>query len=164
MDLPFYREYELPWSNQSSQERSFRRLTGIVFAVLFVLSAIWPFLPTPEVDPSQEEIPPRFAKLLLEQQPPPPPPPKPKEPEGRNRIPSRNRSLSRLQKMSRNRSPIPKCRLLPSRPEKTATVEKPPISQRRERSMSCPDGLQRSAPKAATSSASALSRASSTAR
>ncbi len=82
MDLPYYREYELPWSDDSGQERKFRRLLGIVFAIFLVLSIVWPFIPTPEVDPNEmEEISPRIAKLLLEQRPPPPPPPKPKEPE-----------------------------------------------------------------------------------
>ena len=82
MDIPYYREYELPWSNSSGQERKFRRLLGIVFAVLFALSIVWPFIPTQEIDPSEiEEISPRIAKLLLEQRTPPPPPPKPVEPE-----------------------------------------------------------------------------------
>lgn len=81
MDLPFYREYDLPWTNNTGQEAKFRRLLGMVLAALFVLSAVWPFIPTPEVDPYDvQEIPPRIAKLLLEQKP-PPPPPKPPEPE-----------------------------------------------------------------------------------
>ncbi|MDH3336947.1 MAG: TonB family protein [Gammaproteobacteria bacterium] len=81
MDLPFYREYELPWSAAAGQERKFQRLLGIVFLVTLALSLVWPFIPTPERDPNEvEEIPPRIAKLLLEQKP-PPPPPKPKEPE-----------------------------------------------------------------------------------
>jgi TonB family protein len=47
----------------------------------FFLGVIWPWIPTPEKDPYEvEEIPPRIAQLLLEQQP-PPPPPKPPEPE-----------------------------------------------------------------------------------
>ena len=82
MDIPYYREYELPWNSHSGQERRFRRLLGQVFATLLVLGILWPWIPTPEVDPNEiEEIPPRIAKLLLEQKPPPPPPPKPKEPE-----------------------------------------------------------------------------------
>ncbi len=75
MDIPYYREYELPWTQNSGQERRFRRILGIVFAAVFVLGLLWPFLPTSEIDPYEvEEIPPRIAKLLLEQQPPPPPP------------------------------------------------------------------------------------------
>jgi len=82
LDLPFYREYELPWTAGAGQERKYQRLLGIVFLVTLALSIVWPFIPTPERDPNEvEEIPPRIAKLLLEQRPPPPPPPKPKEPE-----------------------------------------------------------------------------------
>ena len=82
MDLPFYREYQLPWTNSSGQERTFRRLLRIVFAAVFALGIIWPWIPTMEPDPDDVmEIPPRIAKLLLEEKPPPPPPPKPKEPE-----------------------------------------------------------------------------------
>jgi len=82
LDIPYYRDYELPWTNESGQERRFRRLLAQVFAVMLALSLVWPWLPTPEVDPNQvEEISPRIAKLLLEQKPPPPPPPKPVEPE-----------------------------------------------------------------------------------
>ena len=82
MDLPFYREYELPWTNSSGQERKFRRLLAVIFAVTFVLGIVWPWIPTMEPDPNDAmKIPPRIAKLLLEDKPPPPPPPKPKEPE-----------------------------------------------------------------------------------
>ncbi len=82
MDLPFYREYELPWSTGNRQERKYHRLLGIVFATVLVLSLVWPFIPTPELDPNEViEIPPRIAKLLLEQKPPPPPEPVEPEPE-----------------------------------------------------------------------------------
>jgi protein TonB len=81
LDIPFYREYTLPWSSYGGQERKFRRLLGIIMAATFFLSVVWPWIPTPEKDPNViEEIPPRIAKLLLEQRP-PPPPPKPVEPE-----------------------------------------------------------------------------------
>jgi TonB family protein len=54
----------------------------IVMGAALFLSLVWPWIPTPEKDPNDiDEIPPRIAKLLLEQQPPPPPPPKPPEPE-----------------------------------------------------------------------------------
>lgn len=81
MDLPFYREYELPWTSDSSQERKFQRLLKIIFIGVAALSLVWPFIPTPEPDPNDVmEIPPRIAQLLLEARPPPPPPPEP-EPE-----------------------------------------------------------------------------------
>ena len=82
MDLPFYREYELPWTTGQGQERKFRRLLGIVFLICAVLGLVWPFIPVPEPDPYDvEEIPPRIAQLLLEEKPLPPPPPPPKEEE-----------------------------------------------------------------------------------
>ena len=83
MDLPFYREYELPWTSGQGQERKFRRLLGIIFLVCLALGLVWPFIPVSEPDPNEiVEIPPRIAKLLLEEKPLPPPPPPPKaEPE-----------------------------------------------------------------------------------
>ena len=76
MDLPFYREYELPWTTGRSQDKKFQRLLGIVFLVCGVLSLVWPFIPVPEPDPNEIiEIPPRIAQLLLEEKPLPPPPP-----------------------------------------------------------------------------------------
>ena len=80
MDLPFYRKYELPWSADDDQERKFRRLLRTIFLATLALSLVWPFIPTPEPDPNDiVEIPPRIAKLILEQR--LPPPPKPVEPE-----------------------------------------------------------------------------------
>ena len=81
MDIPYYREFELPWSTGAGQDAKFRRLLTLVFAAALFVGVIWPWLPSPEVDPYVEEIPPRIAKLLLEQKPPPPPPPQVREPE-----------------------------------------------------------------------------------
>ncbi len=82
MDLPFYREYDLPWTTGRDQEKRFQRLLGIIFLICVLLSAVWPFIPVPEPDPFDvEEIPPRIAELLLEEEPLPPPPPPEPEPE-----------------------------------------------------------------------------------
>ena len=82
MDLPFYREYELPWTSDSSQERKFQRLLGAIFLIVMVLGIVWPFLPAPEPEFDEAmEIPPRIAQLLLEEKPLPPPPPPEPEPE-----------------------------------------------------------------------------------
>lgn len=82
MDLPFYREYDLPWTTESGQERKFQRLLGTIFLVVAVLGLVWPFIPTPAPDPYEvEEIPPRIAQLLLDEKPLPPPPPPPREEE-----------------------------------------------------------------------------------
>ena len=109
MDLPFYREYNLPWTSTSGQERKFRRLLAIFMAVTFFLGLVWPWIPTPEKDPYEvDEIPPRIAKLLLEQQAPPPPPP--------NRNPNRSRKKHhRSRNLHLSRNPRPSRKLI-SRP------------------------------------------------
>jgi len=82
VDLPFYREYDLPWTSDSNQERKFQRLLKSIFIGVAALSLVWPFIPTPEPDPYEIiEIPPRIAQLLLEEKPLPPPPPPEPEPE-----------------------------------------------------------------------------------
>ena len=76
MDLPFYREFDLPWTTGQSQDKKFQRLLGIIFLICMVLSILWPFIPVPERDPFDiDEIPPRIVQLLLEEKPLPPPPP-----------------------------------------------------------------------------------------
>jgi TonB family protein len=75
LDLPYYREFDLPWTTGQSQDKKFQRLLGIIFLICAVLSIVWPFIPVPERDPFDvDEIPPRIAQLLLEEKPLPPPP------------------------------------------------------------------------------------------
>jgi protein TonB len=85
VDLPFYREYDLPWTADVDMERKFRRQLGIAFLLVVVLSVVWPFIPTPDPAPYDvEDIPPRIAELMLEEKPLPPPPepePEPEQPE-----------------------------------------------------------------------------------
>src|SRR5690606_15307975 len=82
LDIPYYREFELPWSTGAGQDARFRRLLAMICAAALFLGVVWPWIPTPAVDPYEmEELPPRIAKLLLEQKPPPPPPPQVREPE-----------------------------------------------------------------------------------
>ncbi len=76
MDLPYYREYDLPWTTGRSQDKKFQRLLGIIFLVCLVLIIVWPFIPVPEREPFDiDKIPPRIVQLLLEDEPLPPPPP-----------------------------------------------------------------------------------------
>lgn len=82
MDIPYYREYELPWTSDAAQEHRFRRLLLYIMLAVAVLGLVWPFLPSPKPDPNQvEEIPPRIAELILQEKPPPPPPQPEPEPE-----------------------------------------------------------------------------------
>jgi protein TonB len=71
-----YRTYQLPWEMAEEQDGRFRKIVKQVFIALLAFCLVMPFLPVPEPDPDQvQELPPRFARLLLEKQAVPPPPP-----------------------------------------------------------------------------------------
>jgi hypothetical protein len=65
--IPYYRSYALPWELSFEQEERFRKVLKQVAIALLVFSIIMPLLPVPEADPTAAvEVPPRFARLLLE--------------------------------------------------------------------------------------------------
>jgi TonB family protein len=70
-----FRIYDLPWSTGEEQELEFRRKLRTTCGIVGLIALILWFLPVPELE-TVEEIPPRLARLVLEQQrlPPPPPP------------------------------------------------------------------------------------------
>jgi outer membrane biosynthesis protein TonB len=71
-----YRTYQLPWEMAEEQDERFRALLKKVAIAALVFCLLMPWLPVPDVDPNKvAELPPRFARLLLEKAPPPPPPP-----------------------------------------------------------------------------------------
>lgn len=71
-----YRSYQLPWELGQEQEDRFRRLAKQFLLAVIAFGLVMPFMPVPEPDPTEvEELPPRFARLLLEKPAPPPPPP-----------------------------------------------------------------------------------------
>ncbi len=77
-----YRIYDLPWSTGEEQDRRFRLMLRnfTIGAVVFAL--VLAFVPLPASDPNEiEEIPQRFARLLVDEPPPPPPPVVQQEPE-----------------------------------------------------------------------------------
>jgi len=58
------------------QDDRFKKVVKQVAIALFAFCIVMPWLPLPEIDPNKvEELPPRFAKLLLDKPVPPPPPP-----------------------------------------------------------------------------------------
>jgi TonB family protein len=78
---PYYREYDLPWSSPQEDAERFRKILLSTLIFTAVLAILIPMLPVPERPETQiEDVPPRLAKLMIEQRkPPPPPPPKPQE-------------------------------------------------------------------------------------
>ena len=73
--LSLYRVYDLPWIAGREQDQAFRRIALRAAGTLLLLSVILGVVPLPEPDPTEiEEIPSRFARLVLEREAPPPPP------------------------------------------------------------------------------------------
>jgi protein TonB len=80
--IPIHRIYELPWTVGGEQEDRFRRTLKQSAGTVLGLALLLSFLPVPDIDQSEiQEIPPRLARLMLEQEAPPPPPPPVVEPE-----------------------------------------------------------------------------------
>lgn len=75
---PYYRQYNLPWSPREADEQRFRKVLRNVIIVFVLVSVVLLLLPVPERSRQQQELPERFAKLLIEHPKPPPPPPPPK--------------------------------------------------------------------------------------
>jgi len=83
--IAYYRTYELPWEISEDEQQRFRKILQRVGVTTLLLSLVLSWLPIPEPDfETVERVPPRFAKLMLEQPKPPPPPvvrPEREEPE-----------------------------------------------------------------------------------
>jgi hypothetical protein len=78
--VPYYREYDLPWTFPEEDAERFRKILYWVLGTFIALIIIIPMLPVPERKHDvTDDVPPRLAKLMLEQRKPPPPPPPPKE-------------------------------------------------------------------------------------
>ncbi len=78
-----YRTYQLPWEMSREQDDRFKKLVKQFLIAVVAFGVVMPFMPLPEADPNVvEEVPQRFARLLIDKPKPPPPPvvkPKPQE-------------------------------------------------------------------------------------
>src|SRR5581483_11299625 len=76
---PFYRLYELPWEPDPEERDRFRKILRVAFVVFAIFGVLFWLLPPPARQTAEEAVPPRLARVMIEQQPkPPPPPPAPK--------------------------------------------------------------------------------------
>ena len=75
----YYRDYNLPWEQDPEQQQRFRKILYICLALLAILCVTIPFIYVP-TDLSPEPIPPRLARVMIEEPPKPPPPPPPPPP------------------------------------------------------------------------------------
>jgi len=84
-------DFVLPWEATRREDRRFREIRKRLLVLLLLLAVVFTWLPLPEIEREKSEIiPPRLAKVILQQKLPAPPPvkqqapaeaPKPAEPE-----------------------------------------------------------------------------------
>jgi protein TonB len=74
---PYYRTYDLAWEGDPESSRRFRRILRIAAVVFVLLGLMFPLLPKPRPTAAEEAVPPRLARVMIEQQAKPPPPPPP---------------------------------------------------------------------------------------
>jgi len=74
---PYYRSYELAWEGDPESSERFRRILRIGLILLLIFGLLFPLLPKPKASSSEEAVPPRLARVMIESQPQPPPPPPP---------------------------------------------------------------------------------------
>jgi protein TonB len=71
-----FRHAVLPWTVAEDDERRFKRIVKRVVAVCALIFLLMPWIPTPKEDRTEvQDLPPQYAKLLLDNKPVPPPPP-----------------------------------------------------------------------------------------
>lgn len=72
--MSLYASAALPWTVSAEDEERFQRILKRILTFFILLCLIMPFLPLPKVDRQEpEELPPRIAKLMIEQHVAPPP-------------------------------------------------------------------------------------------
>ena len=87
--MSLYASAALPWTVSAEDEERFKKILKRISVFFILFSLIMPFLPVPKIDrEAAEELPPRIAKLVLEQRAATPAPPvKLPEPEAVNAKP-----------------------------------------------------------------------------
>lgn len=80
MATAYYHSPELPWSPSQAEQRRFRLIITTALLAYILLSALVALMKVPPLDRFEaENLPPRLAKLVIQEKPKPPPPPPPEE-------------------------------------------------------------------------------------
>ena len=75
-NMTMQRAIDLPWSDNRAESSRFRKILLVVTVLTIIFSIIVPNITIKKLERKKaDEIPPRFAKLILEKKTPPPPPP-----------------------------------------------------------------------------------------
>ena len=74
---PYYRSYELAWEGDPDSSSLFQKILRVGLVALLLFTLIFYFWPPPKKTHMEESVPPRLARVMIEQKPKPPPPPPP---------------------------------------------------------------------------------------
>ena len=77
---PYYRQFELAWEGDTEARARFRRILRVGLVVLVIFGILIPLLPSPPRPASEDAVPQRLARVMIEQAKPPPPPPPVEQP------------------------------------------------------------------------------------
>lgn len=111
-----YHSFTLPWTVIQEEIERLKRIFVVIVAATVVFGLVIPFIPVKKIDRSKaEEIPPRFAQLVMEKQKPPPPKPKPKPKPEKKKPEKKKPEKKKPEKKKPKPKPKPK-----KKPEKTA--------------------------------------------
>lgn len=77
---PYYRQFELAWEGDTEASVRFRRILRVGLVALLLFGILIPLLPSPPRLASEEAVPQRLARVMIEQAKPPPPPPPVEQP------------------------------------------------------------------------------------
>lgn len=81
MASTYYNAPSLPWTPELDDDRRFRRIVAVVVGVTLLLGVLMPLVPVSERESDSEDVPPRLARLVIEQREPEPRPEPRPEPE-----------------------------------------------------------------------------------
>ena len=121
MTTAFYHSPELPWSASPSEERRFRAITTTMLVVYVLLAALVVLIKVPPANRYEAEtVPPRLAKLVIQEKPKPPPPPPPPKVEEKKPEPKPEKKPEE----PKPPKPAPKTKKAPAKPDIQAARNK----------------------------------------
>jgi periplasmic protein TonB len=133
VSLSYRHSPNLPWNNQDADERRFYLITGIVLIITLLFALLIPMIDLPEKERfKKQSLPPRLARLILEQKKVPPPKKKPVKKLVDKKKPEKKKE----------KKPEPKKKPAPEKKPKAKIAKKPtPSSTEQARKKAASSGL-----------------------
>ncbi len=132
MSLSYRHSGQLPWSTLDADERRFYLITTTVLLIALLLGLLVPVIDLPEKERfKKQSLPPRLARLILEQKKTPPPKPKPKK-----KIVEEKKPEPKKEKPKEAKKPEPE-----KKPVKQVAKKEPPPSTEQARKKAANSGL-----------------------